>query len=168
MEFKVILVGQDNTRKTAIVNSFLDDRWFSHVVTTNVPSTVSIQLNVDKQNVIFNIWDTSGSLRFVSIVQNSFKNSHLALIVYSISDRSSFENIDIYKESVKKGSGPDTIVFLVANECEENPKREITDEEGLEKAKSIGVPFFKVNSITGKGTEELFESMARECLKIFH
>lgn len=167
MEYKIILVGQDNAKKTTIVYSFVADRWDSQV-NTDVPSCVSIQLNVDKKIVIFNIWDTSGSLRFIPCGQACFKNSHLAIIVYSISDRSSFENVDIYNELVKRDAGPNTIIFLVANECEENPKAEITDEEGLEKAKSIGIHFFKVNCITGKGIEELFESMARECLKSFH
>jgi Ras-related protein Rab-11A len=64
------------------------------------------------------IWDTCGQEVYKSLVANFYRQSSLALMVYSIENRSSFENIDMWMKELKNNSNPDIKIFLVGNKSD--------------------------------------------------
>ncbi len=55
-----------------------------------------------------------------SLITNFYKNSSLALLVYAVNEKESYENIDIWLKELRANSNPDVKTFLVGNkvDCE--------------------------------------------------
>lgn len=89
------------------------------------------------------IWDTVGSEKFRSITSSYFKNTHAVVLVYSTKE--SFDNLDKWIRAIEENASENTMVVLSAAKCDlEN--REVTKEQGKEKAEEMGFQFYETSS----------------------
>lgn len=49
---------------------------------------------MDKFNLTLQIWDTAGQERYLNMTKSFFKKAHGIFLVFSISDISSFKNVE--------------------------------------------------------------------------
>lgn len=68
------------------------------------------------------IWDTAGQENFRSIIRTYYKNSVCALIVYDITNRESFQNIQSWVEDCKNQSPKTIFMVLVGNKFDLNDR----------------------------------------------
>jgi small GTP-binding protein len=69
------------------------------------------------------IWDTCGQEAYRSLIKTFFNNSSLAIIVYAIDSRKSFDSIEEWIRQCKTLCSPDTKFFLIGN------KSDVEDEK---------------------------------------
>ena len=72
-----------------------------------------------------------------------YKRVKLAILVYSIDNRKSFEGINFWLNEIRLNSDENVKLILVGNKNDLNDKREVSFEEGQEFSKSNGFNFFK-------------------------
>jgi GTPase SAR1 family protein len=84
-----------------------------------------------------------------------FRNAAAGIIVYAINDRQSFDEIDEWLTSFTENT-EDAAVLLVGNKCDLDDERDISTQEGREKAITVGAAFTEVSAKSGLGIEELF------------
>ena len=77
----------------------------------------------NEYNVKLNVWDTSGQERFKSLTQTFFKGAQGVLIVYDITDSSSFEGLDEWIKNVEKFCPENAKIVLVGNKCDLEERR---------------------------------------------
>ena len=53
-------------------------------------------LNIKDRNIRIQIWDTAGQEAFRSITRSYYKNSTCAFIVYDITSKKTFDNVEIW------------------------------------------------------------------------
>lgn len=101
---KVVLVGESGSGKTSIMN-----RYLRGVFKENVPTSLSAIGETKKitcstgEEVILNIWDTAGQELYRSINTIFYRDAKVILIVYDITDKKSFDEIQSYwYEKVKE------------------------------------------------------------------
>ena len=101
--------------------------------------------NVEIRNKIYRIqiWDTAGQENFRSITRGYYKNSACALVVYDISSRESFKNIDDWIDDCKNQSSESIFMVLVGNKSDLSDKRQVSMEEGTELAKNMVCYFMR-------------------------
>ena len=75
------------------------------------------------KSVKLNIWDTAGQERFKTITATYYKGSHGIILVYDITDRQTFNNIQFWLEEVKKHAGANVVKFIVGNKCDLESQR---------------------------------------------
>ena len=78
------------------------------------------------------------------------------MIVYDITSRDSFIDIDKQMKGVKEYSPKYSVKILIGNKCDEKAKREVTYEEGEEMASKYGMPFLETSAKTGHNVEKAF------------
>ena len=101
--FKIIIVGDTNVGKTQILNVFTDKFEEKSGTTVGVDLKIyEIKDEVKNQHIIFQIWDTEGEENYKSIVSQYYKKASGAIIVYDITNKKSFENVDIWFEQLQK------------------------------------------------------------------
>lgn len=96
-KYKVVLVGETHTGKTAIIQRIVNDRFEDNYESTMVASTLSTQVDLEGgQTVKFEIWDTAGQEKYRSINKIFYKDASIVIMVYDITKRNTYEEIKNY------------------------------------------------------------------------
>jgi small GTP-binding protein len=164
---KVVLVGESGVGKSCIIVRFVQNKFDPNTMTSSTNQMVyqTIKLPDDKSIDII-LWDTMGQERYRSMNKIYYKNAKVGILVYDVTDKKSFEAIKNYwYEQLKESGDKDIIICLVANKYDLYEKREVTNEEGEEFAKSIGAIFASTSAKNDSGINFLFENIGRKILE---
>ena len=153
-------VGKSNIMLRYIYNSFNDE----------FKTTVGVEFgakNVEMDKKIFRIqiWDTAGQENFRSIARAYYKNSVCACVVYDVTSRSSFENIQMWIDDCTKQTEKSILLVLIGNKSDLNDKREVSIEEGEAFAKSHNMIFLETSAKTGDNINKIFEKSVKQISK---
>ena len=108
------------------------------------------------------IWDTCGQEVYRSLITSFYRNSSLAVLVYSIDNAESFDNLDLWLKELKTYSSPDAKVFLIGNKADLESKRVIEREMGEKYKEDNNLDFFMETSAkTGFNAQKLFIEAAK-------
>ena len=164
---KVVLVGESGVGKSCIIVRFVQNKFDPNTMTSSTNQMVyqTIKLPDDKSVDII-LWDTMGQERYRSVNKIYYKNAKVGILVYDVTDKKSFEAIKNYwYKQLKESGDKDIIICLVANKYDLYEKREVTNEEGEEFAKSIGAIFASTSAKNDSGINFLFENIGRKILE---
>jgi len=155
--FKILIVGDINTGKTAILDQF-SNAHFDHTYI----STIGIDFNVkivalDKDTKVkLQVWDTCGQERFRALTRSYYRNAQAIIIVYDITSRESFEKSKLWIKEVENYVEKSVLVVLVGNKTDLYPKRKIEYFEGHKLAEENYMNFFEVSAKYDNNIETLF------------
>ena len=76
------------------------------------------------------------------LITNFYKNSSLAIILYSITDKRSFDNIELWLKEIKIYSNPDDKTFIIGNKIDLEDDRVISIEEGMNLKNNFNCYYF--------------------------
>ena len=116
----------------------------------------------NEKNVKIQLWDTAGKKIYNSIIKATFKKSNAVILVYDVTNESSFIAIKDWIEIIKNSENK-AIIALVAQKWDLQD-RVISEEKGKELANELGVEFFEVSAKTGDNIEELFNHLVQQCI----
>ena len=162
---KYIIIGDSSVGKSNILLRYVHNSFNPEFLTTIGVEFGAKNIEINKKIFKIQIWDTAGQENFRSITRAYYKNSVCALIVYDISNRSSFENVISWIEDCKGQSPKSIFIILVGNKNDLENERQVSYEEGLEFAKNNNIVFFETSAKTGKNISELFQTSAIEINK---
>ena len=136
-KLKILLIGDSGVGKTNLI-----ERFISNTFTSNTKSTVGVEF-VSKSykinNQVFKIefWDTAAQERYRSITPVYYKGAKRAILVFDITQRTSFENIDKWMVEIKENSSKDMKLMIVGNKKDLKDERQVKTEEALDKSKDL-------------------------------
>ena len=87
------------------------------------------------------IWDTAGQERFKTITASYYKGAHGIILVYDITDRQSFKDIENWLAEIDKYGNENVVKLLVGNKSDLEASRQVKAEEGKTLADSLGIKF---------------------------
>jgi len=119
---------------------------------------------VDDKPVRLQLWDTAGQERFRALIPGYFRDADVAVIVYDVVNRKSFDETASWAEEVRRERGDEVILALVGNKVDLTDLRQVSQEEGQQKAESLQATFFEASARSGEGVREMFTDMARKLL----
>lgn len=116
-------------------------------------------VTLKEKKVRINIWDTAGQERFRSIVPMYFRAANVALVMFDLGSRLSFEATQGWISELQSVASPH--LFLVGNKSDlDNVERQISAEEGHRLAKQrYRCPYFETSAKTGEGIQALFDGI---------
>jgi small GTP-binding protein len=151
-------LGNSNVGKTNIINNFLGLQFTDKNI-----STIGIDFKI--KNVILEnnsklkvkIWDTAGQERFRSMAFNFLKNIQGILLIYDLTDESSFISIDRWINNLENKLDIKNVpIILVGNKNDKEDERKISYEKGLKYAQKYNFKFFEMSAKTGENVNEAF------------
>ena len=139
--FKVVLVGDSGVGKTNVLNRYLKNEFnFDTKATVGVEfGTKRFEINNRKVKAL--LWDTAGQERFKSITSQYYKGAKGALLIYDLTRRQTFENIDTWITDLRN-NGDNIHILLIGNKCDNQNERVVSYEEGEKKAKLYSIIYF--------------------------
>ena len=157
LSFKIIIIGDSGVGKTKLLSKAINKTFdIGYGATVGFEfSTYNIKIN-DKICKL-QIWDTCGQEVYKSIILNFYRNSSLAILIYSIDDKLSFEHIENWNNDIMNNCKIDTKKILVGNKIDLENKREISFDDGLEYAKKNNFDyFFESSAFNGINVDNIF------------
>ncbi len=158
--FKLIVLGSAAVGKTTLVNQFLKKEDVIDYRPTLGISISTQQFHVQgfKDDIIkFLVYDLAGQSFFKRVRHEYYSGANCAFIVYDVTRRETFdEAIDFWLEDAQKKLGNVPFV-LIGNKIDLEDQREITKEEGLEKAKKLKSFFIETSALKYINVQDTFK-----------
>ena len=161
---KVVLLGETGVGKTSILTKYITGT-FSHIVMTSTgTSFVTKNIDIDGNNKIkFQIWDTAGQEKYRSLAKIFYQSAAVAILVYDITIRKSFNGIKEYwAKEIKENSPKDIILALCANKSDCYLDQQVPTQEGKDLAKELNAIFMCTSAKDGNGIDDLFKLIAEK------
>lgn len=159
-EYKVVLLGSTRVGKTSILTRWADGCFLESGRSTLGCSSVSLEYDDDDNdfNSKLMIWDTAGQDQFRETTSVYLRGATVAIIVFSIADRQSFEDVTIWKQMLMNQQ--ELIPFiLVGNKADLDEKRVVDKEAAYEMALPNKEKYTEVSAKTGYNCDLLFQTI---------
>ena len=166
-QIKIILVGEGFTGKTSIIHQAMINQFKEDVDVTSVPTQFSYAVQTESnEKVIFDIWDTAGQEKFRTVNMLFFKNAQVALLVYDITNRKSFEELkNFWFNHVKEHANKNVLIGIIGNKSDLFVDEQVTESEAKLFSDSIGAFLLLVSAKTGLGIKEIFKLAAERVIE---
>eukprot|EP01089_Gocevia_fonbrunei_P014144 TRINITY_DN3808_c0_g1_i2.p1 TRINITY_DN3808_c0_g1~~TRINITY_DN3808_c0_g1_i2.p1 ORF type:complete len:131 (-),score=24.14 TRINITY_DN3808_c0_g1_i2:26-418(-) len=113
---------------------------------------------------MLDIFDTAGQDEYSATRDGYYKQGEGFILVYSVTSRVSFEDIDAFVNTLLRVKDVDkTPLVLVGNKCD-CADREVSREEGERFAKSLGAKFLESSAKKKVNVKEIYTVMVKEIL----
>ncbi|KAM9843350.1 ras-related protein Rab-26-like [Aulostomus maculatus] len=161
--FKVMLVGDSGVGKTCLLVRFKDGAFLagSFISTVGIDFRNKV-LDIDGVKVKLQIWDTAGQERFRSVTHAYYRDAHALLLLYDVTNKSSFDNIQAWLTEIHEYAQQDVVLMLLGNKADATHERVVKREDGERLAKEFGVPFMETSARSGLNVELAFMAVAKE------
>ena len=184
IEYKFILIGNSGVGKTSILK-FLSTGVFPQETISTIgvdKKTLDVSVEVEENNkktkkdFIISLFDTAGQEKFRSIAATYYRGSDGILLLYDITDRNSFESIEMWInsiiESIDKKADSKYVILLIGNKLdlisEESSKREVEEQDAIDICKKFKLLWGGERSIKSLKFEELNELFAEYVKQIYN
>ena len=184
IEYKFILIGNSGVGKTSILK-FLSTGVFPQETISTIgvdKKTLDVSVEVEENNkkikkdFIISLFDTAGQEKFRSIAATYYRGSDGILLLYDITDRNSFESIEMWInsiiESIGKKADSKYVILLIGNKLdlvnEGSAKRKVEEQEAIDICKKFKLLWGGERSIKSLKFEELNELFAEYVKQIYN
>ena len=159
--FKVLLLGNSDVGKSSLLLRFVDSLWNDAFVPTIGVDFKVKTLEINNKKVKMQIWDTAGQERFRTVVSTYFRGAHGILLLYDVTNKDSFKNLENWLIEIEKNSSDKVLKILLGNKCDLSDDREIQTEEGQAFAVRNGMEFMETSAKMNTNVSEAFETLGK-------
>ena len=159
--FKMILIGDSGVGKSNILSRYINNS-FSETTRSTVGVELSAKVEeINNTKIKIQIWDTAGQERYKSITKTYYKGAKGALIVYDITNKDSFKNVDKWINDLKESGDDDVSILIVGNKCDLEASREVTTDEVKKKAELYKMAYCETSALKGENIDNAFRTLIK-------
>jgi small GTP-binding protein len=161
-QIKLTFLGDVGTGKTSIISRYSSQSFPLTILSTIGASNVIKTVNYNNQTYTLSIWDTAGQEKYKSISKMLYRDAQVVIIVFDISQHSTFLSVESWHKSVIDIAGPNVIILILGNKVDiSEDMHEISKEKCENLASCLNCPLFFVSAKTGANVEEVFDEVMK-------
>ena len=130
LSFKLIFIGDSSVGKSCLTAKAVKNNFEEYYQATVGFEFLTFNMKVNDKVIKLQIWDTCGQEIYKSLISNFYRNSSLAVLVYAIDDKESFNHVENWLSDLKSQANPDVRIFLVGNKADLEEDRKVQKEDG--------------------------------------
>ena len=153
---KIIFTGDIYVGKTSIINVLMGQKFNNDYEASIGVDFFSKTIKYKGKIIKLQIWDSARSL-----IPNYIRGSSLVFVVYDISNKKSFNNVNSWVNFVNNIENSN--IVIVGNKIDLENKREVTYEEGKKYCEENNFDFFEVSA---KNDIDFFEVSAKNDINL--
>ena len=151
---KIIFTGDSGVGKTSIINSIMGQKFSPEYEPSIGVDFFSKTIRYKGRLIKLQIWDSAGQEKFRSLIPNYIRGSSLIFLVFDISRKDSFQNLNHWIEfitNIDKGN-----IIIIGNKIDLKEERAVTKEEAEKYCKEKNYEYFEVSAKEGTNITNLF------------
>ena len=157
--YKILILGDSSVGKTAYIVRFCEEKFEEGTISTIGVDIKTKFLTRKEKKINLQIWDTAGQERFRSIAKNSYKGADAIILMYDITNISTFKHIKNWITDIKsKTDKPlDKLALLIiGNKSDLEENRQVNEENKNDLIKEHKI---KIIETSAKENKNINESM---------
>ena len=167
-KLKCVLIGETAVGKTSIITQYINNEFNPDVKSSIGVDNLMKEIEIENTKIKFELWDTPGQEIYTSANKIFMKDSDIALIVYDITNKETFEKVNHWINLVKEVNGNrNLIIGIAANKSDLYENTEVNKEEGEEYAKNINALFFESTAMEHENVVNIFEELIKAYINTF-
>ncbi|KAL4605602.1 hypothetical protein ACB092_09G041400 [Castanea dentata] len=184
---KLLLIGDSGVGKSCLLLRFSDGSFTTSFITTIGIDFKIRTVELDSKRIKLQIWDTAGQERFRTITTAYYRGAMGILLVYDVTDESSFNSISPFLffvshfasslsgsasslsdirnwiGNIEQHASDNVNKILVGNKADmDESKRAVPTSRGQALADEYGIKFFETSAKSNLNVEQVFFSIARD------
>ena len=160
--YRICCLGSDAVGKTALSMRFISNYFAEDYHSGNEEDSYRKQESIDDEYGLLEILDTTNYQDFRILKNDWISDNHGFLIIYSITSRSSFEQVSALIEQVMRVKEADRLpMILVGNKCDLEMDRKVSYQEGQDLARSFRSSFKETSAKTCVNVQDAFFDLVR-------
>eukprot|EP00009_Paramoeba_aestuarina_P012893 CAMPEP_0201523246 /NCGR_PEP_ID=MMETSP0161_2-20130828/19133_1 /ASSEMBLY_ACC=CAM_ASM_000251 /TAXON_ID=180227 /ORGANISM="Neoparamoeba aestuarina, Strain SoJaBio B1-5/56/2" /LENGTH=242 /DNA_ID=CAMNT_0047922293 /DNA_START=122 /DNA_END=851 /DNA_ORIENTATION=+ len=162
--YNILLVGDCGVGKSCLLLRFTDNSYTdSFIATIGVDFKVKT-VKIAGRDTKFQVYDTNGQERFRAITSSYYRGANGVLVVYDITNPSSFTSVNRWLGEIDRYSDKPLQKLLVGNKCDVKD-RKVETQSGQDLADSLKIPFLETSAKANTNVDEAFIRLATEIKK---
>jgi Ras-related protein Rab-1A len=163
-KIKLMILGDSSVGKSSILRKYCKNEFLDKYITTIGIDFQIKNLTINNKKIKLQVWDTAGQERYRVVTKNYFNTSDGFIIIYDITNRETFTNINNWIEQITTIVGNNVKCVIFGNKNDLNNKRKVETDEGKELAEKFNFKFFETSAKEGNNIEEGFKSITMDIL----
>ena len=160
--FKIIVLGDCAVGKSNILSQYS-----KNIFNKSSKSTIGVELftkffRYEGKIIKVNIWDTAGQERFTSMITTYYKGAKGALLVYDITRKYTFDNIDKWLRELVSINSNNISMTLIGNKSDLSLLRQVSKNDAQFKANKYGIKFYETSALDSSNIKHAFEDMIKD------
>lgn len=151
--FKTLVVGDGSVGKTSLVRRFATGQFNADYIQTIGVNLLSKIIEVNSKKIKLHLWDTGGQEKFRNLMPKYYEGGHCGLVVYDVTKHLTLKKCIWWVGEIIKYCGKIPLI-LVGNKTD--LERQVSTEEGLSVANSIGLPFIETSAKEETNVQKAF------------
>ena len=152
---RVCVLGDSFVGKTGITTQLSAQHFITKYNKTIGAAYQTADYPIKGKSYRLAIWDTAGDERYFSLLPLYTRSANVALIVYSITDRASFDSVGKYIKMLKESAPDDIIKIIIGNKKDQEKERKVSKKEGEQLARQFGAQFIEISATNTKEVNKI-------------
>lgn len=129
IDAKIVVMGNTGVGKTSLLYRYTQNKFDPRNTTSTTGAFfVTKKVYVEGLKVRLQLWDTAGQERFRSMAPMYYRGANAALLLYDITNASTFDDIRGWLEELKKNCSSELIIYIVGSKADLHHQRQVTSD----------------------------------------
>jgi len=163
ISYNLLVLGDKMVGKTSVIERYINNTFNSNYITTLGMDKRFKKIDINNYDITVFIIDTAGQERFRSLSKNYYKQADSILIGFSLTDKTSLNDINFWIEEINNNIGKESPVSLVlfGNKCDDKINAEVKPEDVTPIINKYNLTYFETSAKTNIHIQELFEYLIK-------
>lgn len=162
---KILIIGESGVGKSSLLLRFTEDNFDPEQSLTIGVDFRTKRLCINGNTIKLAIWDTAGQERFRTLTPSYYRDAQGAILVYDVSNYSTFSKLETWLNELETYSTKRNIVKMIVGNKIDMENREVSREEGMHFARKHKTLFIEASAKTRDGVESAFEELVEKIIQ---
>jgi len=158
--WRITVLGDGGVGKTALAVQYMLG-CFVETYDPTIEDAYRKQALIDDRMCFIEVIDTAGQEEYATLRDQWVREGQGFVLVYSIASRSTFDRLEVFRQSMLRVKGQNPTYILVGNKSDKTQEREVSREDGALLARRLGCEFLETSARTAHNVERLFSTLVR-------
>uniref|UniRef100_A0A7S1M3T9 Ras-like protein n=1 Tax=Neobodo designis TaxID=312471 RepID=A0A7S1M3T9_NEODS len=165
-EINIVVLGAGAVGKSCVTIQFIQGH-FVDCYDATIEDVYRKPVEVDGCNYVLTIVDTAGQDAFATTREAFMKDGQAFVLVYSITDSESFQQLKRQYTQLRRTRGDDaqSACIVVGNKADLGGQRAVAPDEGEVFARQVNCPFKEVSAKNRLEIEDVFTTLVRSFVR---